>query len=84
MIGPKYTQVPARLIIGVDGKVRHIHVINAFPDQARSVEKALAQWEFKPYKVNGAPVEVETGILFEFKPGGPGKPAVPQQQTSVK
>jgi hypothetical protein len=59
-------------------------VINGFPDQAKSVEVALAQWELKPYKVNGKPVEVETGIMFEFKPSGPQKPAVPKQQTSVK
>ena len=85
MIGPKYTQVPTRFIIGTDGKVKHIHVINAFPDQAKSVEKALMQWEFKPYKVNGSPVEVETGIMFEFKPTGPQKPVVqPAQQTSAK
>ena len=84
MVGPKYTQVPVRFIIGTDGKVRHIHVINAFPDQAKSVEVALAQWELKPYNVNGKPVEVETGIMFEFKPSGPQKPAiVPKQQTSV-
>lgn len=85
MVGPKYTEVPVRFIIGTDGKIKHIHVINAFPDQANSVEKALAQWELKPYKVNGKLVEVETGIMFEFKPSGPQKPgAVPQQQTSVK
>jgi hypothetical protein len=85
IVGPKYTQVPVRFIIGTDGKVKHIHVINGFPDQAKSVEAALAQWELKPYKVNGKPVEVETGIMFEFKPNGPQKPAaVPKQQTSVK
>ena len=85
IIGPKYTQVPVRFIIGTDGKVKHIHVINAFPDQAKSVERALAQWELKPYKANGKAVEVETGIMFEFKPSGPQKPGVrPAQQTSVK
>lgn len=68
LVGLGYTQVPARFIIGTDGKVKHIHVINAYIDQAKSVETALAQWEFKPYKVNGKAVEVETGILFEFKP----------------
>lgn len=83
MVGPKYTQVPVRFIIGTDGRIKHIHVINAFPDQARSVETALEQWELKPYQVNGKPAEVETGILFEFKPSGPQKPTVPKQTTSV-
>ncbi|HEV2961123.1 MAG TPA: energy transducer TonB [Candidatus Angelobacter sp.] len=84
IVGPKYTQVPTRFIIGTDGKVKHIHVINAFPDQAKSVETALAQWELKPYKVNGKLVEVETGILFEFKPTDKQKPAAQPTQTSVK
>ncbi|MGC2743515.1 MAG: energy transducer TonB [Candidatus Angelobacter sp.] len=65
-IGPRFTRVPARIIIDRQGRVKHVHVINAFPDQARSVQDALMQWTFKPYIQNGQPVEVETGILFEF------------------
>jgi hypothetical protein len=68
MVGPRFTQVPVRFVIGADGKVKHIHVINALPDQARSVEDALAQWAFKPYLQNKKAVEIETGILFEFPP----------------
>lgn len=65
-VGAKFTKVPVRIIIDREGKVKHIHVINAFPDQAKSVEDALAQWRFKPYLKNGQPIEIETGILFEF------------------
>jgi hypothetical protein len=72
MVGLRYTKVPTRFVIDTSGKVKHIHVINALPDQAKSVEDALAQWLFKPYIVNGHPVEVETGILFEFPPTGRG------------
>jgi outer membrane biosynthesis protein TonB len=60
--------VPVRFVIGTDGRVKHIHVINAFPEQAKSVEQALAQWIFKPYIRNGVAAEVETGILFKFPP----------------
>src|SRR3984893_4498946 len=67
-VGPKFTQIPVRVIIGRDGRVKHVHVIRAFPGQAKSIEDALAQWEFKPYAVRGQPVEVETGLVFEFKP----------------
>jgi hypothetical protein len=56
--------VPVRLIIGADGKVKHIHFISAFPNQAKSITDAVMQWQFKPYSINGRPVEVETGILF--------------------
>lgn len=70
LVGPKYTTIPVRMIVGKDGKVEHIHVITAFPEQARSISDALSQWTFKPYMQNGQPAEVETGLLFEFKPDG--------------
>jgi hypothetical protein len=70
MVGPRFTTVPARVIIGADGKVKHIHVIYAVPDQAKSVEDALAQWVFKPYTQNGIATEIETGILFKFPADG--------------
>jgi hypothetical protein len=66
MVGPRFTEVPVRFIIGVDGKIKHLPVITAFPEQAKSVENALVQWEFKPYKREGVPAEVETGLLFRF------------------
>jgi hypothetical protein len=66
--GPAYLRIPVRIIIGADGRVKHIHVIRAFPDQKRSIEEALVQWEFTPYQLNGHAVEVETGLTFEFKP----------------
>jgi hypothetical protein len=60
----RYNAVPVRVIIGTDGKIKHIHFLSAFPEQAKAVTDALQQWRFKPYLSNGKPVEVETGILF--------------------
>lgn len=60
----KFNPVPVRITIDRYGKVKHVHVISAFPEQTRAIIDALLQWEFKPYKVNGQPVEVETGIMF--------------------
>ncbi len=60
----KFNPVPVRIIIGKDGKVKHIHFISAFPDQAKAITDALMQWTFKPGQLNGRPVEVETGIMF--------------------
>jgi hypothetical protein len=67
-VGPQFLKIPVRVIIGTDGKAKHIHVIRAFPEQQKSIEDALAQWVFKPYQVNGHSAEVETGLVFEFKP----------------
>jgi hypothetical protein len=60
----KFNAIPVRLIIDKAGKVRHVHVISAFPAQAKAITDALMTWRFKPYLRDGQPVEVETGILF--------------------
>jgi hypothetical protein len=70
-VGPRFLKISVRIIIGTDGRIRHTHVIRAFPEQRRSIEDALAQWEFKPYRVDGHLAEVETGLVFEFKPAPP-------------
>jgi hypothetical protein len=64
----RFNRLPVRLIIDTSGKVKHIHFISAFPEQAKIITDALMQWRFKPYSVNGQPVELETGILFGHVP----------------
>jgi hypothetical protein len=63
----KFNPVPVRIIIDKAGKVKHIHFLSAFPDQANVITAALGEWKFKQYQTDGPPIEVETGILF-----GPG------------
>jgi Gram-negative bacterial TonB protein C-terminal len=60
----RFNPVPVRIIIGKEGKVKHIHILSAFPNQTKAITDALDQWKFKPYLRDGQPVEVETGILF--------------------
>jgi hypothetical protein len=64
----RFNAMPVRIVIGKDGKVKHIHLISAFPDQAKAITDALHQWKFKPYLRNRRPVEVETGIVFGTPP----------------
>jgi hypothetical protein len=63
---PKFTPIPVRIIIDREGAVKHVHVIYGSPKQRRNVEEALRQWKFKPPRVNGESVEVETGLTFRF------------------
>jgi len=70
----KFNRIPIRIIIDKYGKVKHIHVISAFPSQIKAINDALAHWEFRPYRMNGRAVEVETGIMFGDHPM-PRKPA---------
>ena len=60
----KFNPIPVRIVIGKTGKVQHVHVVSAFANQAPAIIDALLQWRFKPYLVNGEPVEIETGIYF--------------------
>ncbi|HWX55681.1 MAG TPA: hypothetical protein VN176_13925 [Verrucomicrobiae bacterium] len=60
----RFNAVPVRIIIDKEGKVKHIHFLSAFPDQAKAIGDALRQWRFRPYFKDGHAVEVETGIMF--------------------
>jgi hypothetical protein len=63
-IAPSPMPIPARIIIGSDGAVRHVHVIRATDAQRKGIEQALRQWTFKPHTSNGRAVEVETGLAL--------------------
>jgi hypothetical protein len=65
--GPRFAPVPVRVIIDHDGMVKLIHVIHSSDEQRKSIEDALRQWKFKPPRVNGRAVEMETGLTFKFK-----------------
>ena len=67
----RFNPVPVRIIIDKEGKVKHIHFLSAFPDQAKAISDALAQWRFRPHLRDGKPVEVETGIMFGHAPRAP-------------
>jgi hypothetical protein len=75
----RFNPVPVRIIIDKEGKVKHIHFLSAFPDQAKAITDALFQWRFRRHLRDGKPVEVETGILFGHAP----RPTTPQATDAV-
>jgi hypothetical protein len=68
-MAPSPMPIPARIIIGNDGTVRHVHVIRATDGQRRTIEQALRQWTFKPHTIDGRAVEVETGLALRSNGG---------------
>src|SRR4051812_41307451 len=68
-IAPSPMPIPARIIIGSDGAVRHVHVIRATDAQRKGIEQALRQWTFKPHRIDGRAVEVETGLALRSGSG---------------
>lgn len=53
--------------LGTDGRVHALRVISSpDPDLAVASIAAVRRWTFKPYMLNGVPVEVETHINVNF------------------
>ena len=60
----RYNTIPVRLIIDAEGRVKHVHVLSAFPEQSEPIISALRMWRFAPHVVDGEAMEVETGMVF--------------------
>ncbi len=50
-----------------DGTVRDMKVVSGHPMLARAAQDAVAQWRYKPYRLNGKPVSMPTEIKLDFK-----------------
>ncbi|MDR3724007.1 MAG: M56 family metallopeptidase [Terracidiphilus sp.] len=49
-------------IIGTDGHMKELHVISGPAPLAQAAMEAVQQWVYRPYLLNGKPVQVETTI----------------------
>jgi protein TonB len=56
--------------ISRDGSIQNLHLISGHPMLAPSAIEAVKQWKYKPYILNGEPVEVETTITVNFTLAG--------------
>jgi protein TonB len=56
-------------VIGKDGKVKEVRVVSGQPLLAQAAERAVREWKYKPYMLNGTPVEIDTTINVNFKLG---------------
>ena len=57
-------------IIGRDGAIEQLQVVSGPPLLVRAAVEAVQQWRYRPYILNGQPVEVETQITVNFTLGG--------------
>lgn len=56
--------------ISKDGSIQNLRLISGHPMLAPSAIEAVKQWKYKPYILNGEPVEVETTITVNFTLAG--------------
>lgn len=58
--------VHLRAIIAKDGTVRELEVVDGNPLLARAALVAVQAWRYRPTRLNGEPVEVETYVTVNF------------------
>ena len=58
--------VVLQAVIGKDGTVQNLHVLSGHPMLTQAAVDAVRQWRYKPYYLNGEPVEVDTQINVNF------------------
>jgi len=49
------------------GDIGNLKVVSGDAVLARAAQEAVKQWKYKPYYLNGDPVQIETQILVNFK-----------------
>jgi protein TonB len=62
--------VVLQALIGKDGAIQNLHVVSGHPMLTNSALEAVKEWRYKPYYLNGEPVEVETTINVNFTLSG--------------
>jgi TonB family protein len=58
--------VVLRTTIGKDGLIKDLQLVSGHPALFPAAMDAVRRWEYKPYSLNGEPVEVETTITVNF------------------
>jgi protein TonB len=53
-------------VIDKDGTVRDVQVVSGLPVLAQAAIDAVKQWRYRPYLLNGTPVEVASHITINF------------------
>lgn len=59
-------EVVLTAIINTNGEIQNLQLVSGHPMLVPSALEAVRQWRYKPYLLNGQPVEVETTITVIF------------------
>jgi len=76
-VAPSYPQNALRMhiegkvellaTISKEGNITHIKILSGDSQLARAANDAVKQWKYKPYLLNGEPVEIQTQVTVNFK-----------------
>jgi len=56
--------------ISKQGTIENLHLLSGHPMLAPAAIEAVRQWGYRPYILNGEPVEVDTQITVNFSLAG--------------
>jgi protein TonB len=59
-------QVVLRAMISREGTIENLQVLSGSPMLVRAAVDAVRQWRYRPYMLNGEPIEVETEVRVNF------------------
>jgi protein TonB len=59
--------VQMQATITKNGDIANLKVLSGDAVLAHAAQEAVRQWKYKPYYLNGEPVQIETQILVNFK-----------------
>jgi periplasmic protein TonB len=63
-------QVVLHAVISKDGSIENLTLVSGHPMLAPAAIDAVKQWKYKPYLLNGEPVEVDTEVQVNFTLSG--------------
>jgi protein TonB len=63
-------KVLLQALISKDGSIENLQLISGHPMLAPAAIEAVKRWKYKPYLLNGEPVEVETTVEVNFTLAG--------------
>ncbi len=58
--------VELQAVIGKEGRIERLQVLRGHPMLVKAAVEAVQQWRYRPYILNGEPVEVETHVTVNF------------------
>src|ERR1700674_310428 len=60
-------QVLLKAIIGKGGEIKELELLSGHPMLAPAAIEAVRQWHYRPFLLNGEPVEVDTTVTVNFQ-----------------
>jgi protein TonB len=53
--------------VSKEGNISHIKVLSGDAQLTRAASEAVKQWKYKPYLLNGEPVDIQTQVTINFR-----------------